>query len=180
MKCSTKAMIDNGISKWISNEDISVSVMTRLQAGQSGGKSWQGQKCFLCSRGLEALGPTQPPIQWFIGYWDKFGGAWSWPLTSIQCWSAAVVSIVILSSLPLSLSSSVLSLLLLLPFQFFHFYDGTSAQFQAMAYLIFFLQASITVSIINQTKLTTSHSCIYLTITTHKLAHDKNSTNKNT
>ena len=48
-----------------------------------------------------------------------------------------------------------------------------------MAYLIFFLQASITVSIINQTKLTTSHSGIYLTITTQKIAHNKNSTNKN-
>jgi len=35
-----------------------------------------------------ALGPTQPPIQWVPGassLGDKACGAWSWPLTFIQC-----------------------------------------------------------------------------------------------
>jgi len=81
-----------------------------------------------------------------------------------------IISIVILLSLPLLLSlSSVLSLLLLLAFLLFYFYYGASAHFQAMAYLIFFLQASISISIIKQTKITTSHSGIYLTIPTQKM-----------
>jgi len=60
-----------------------------------------------------------------------------------------------------------------LAFQLFYFFYGISAHFQAMAYLIFFLQASSTVSIINQTKLSTSDSGIYLTVTTQNIAHDK-------
>ena len=81
-----------------------------------------------------------------------------------------IFSIITLLLLPLLLSSpSVLSLLLLVAFLLLYFYCGASAHFQSMAYLFFVLQASINISIINQTKLTTSHSGIYLTITTQKM-----------
>jgi hypothetical protein len=48
--------------------DSSVGIVTRLQAGQAGFDSWQGQETFLFSKMSRlALEPTQPPIQWVPG-----------------------------------------------------------------------------------------------------------------
>jgi hypothetical protein len=61
----------------------------RLRAGQPGFHSREGQEAFLYSTASRpALGPSQPPLQWVMGYKDflpthKAAGAWSWPLTSI-------------------------------------------------------------------------------------------------
>jgi hypothetical protein len=48
-----------------SSRDSSVSIVTRLRAGQPGFDSWQEQGCFLLATASRpALGTTQPPIQW--------------------------------------------------------------------------------------------------------------------
>jgi hypothetical protein len=47
---------------------ITVTIMTRIWAGQQGFDSQQGQEIFLLATTSRiVLGPSQPPIQWVLG-----------------------------------------------------------------------------------------------------------------
>jgi len=66
--------------------DPNYSSISQLQISSRKYGGWPCGYAWLISV-IAALGLTQPPIQWILGYLSLGGGklaeAWSWPLTSI-------------------------------------------------------------------------------------------------
>jgi hypothetical protein len=66
--CSVYCLSDTSANVALVSCDSSVSVVTRLWAGQTGFDSQQGQGVLIFAiASRPALGPTQPPIQWVPG-----------------------------------------------------------------------------------------------------------------